>query len=94
MRKLSTLSSWKDGCHFSPLVIKVMTKQPSELLHIDTVGPARVCSIREKWCVLVIVDDFSCYSWVFFMKEKDEIFHMLEMHSESDSQECHDSESQ
>jgi transposase InsO family protein len=26
------------------------------------------------WYVLVIVDNFSCYSWVFFMKEKNEAF--------------------
>jgi hypothetical protein len=24
--------------------------------------------------VLVVVDDFSCYSWVFFMTAKDEAF--------------------
>jgi hypothetical protein len=26
------------------------------------------------WYVLVVVDDFSRYSWVFFMKVKDEVF--------------------
>jgi transposase InsO family protein len=26
------------------------------------------------WYVLVVVDDFSRYSWVFFMKAKDEVF--------------------
>jgi hypothetical protein len=29
-----------------PLVIKVMAKQPGELLHMDTIGPAQVCSLR------------------------------------------------
>ena len=28
-----------------PPVNQVMTKRPGELLHMDTVGPARVCSV-------------------------------------------------
>ena len=55
-------------------VTKVMTSHPGELLHMDTVGPARVCSFGGKWYVLVVVDDFSRYSWVFFMTAKDEAF--------------------
>jgi hypothetical protein len=27
-----------------------------------------------KWYILVIVDDYSRYSWVFFLKRKDEVF--------------------
>ena len=55
-------------------VTKVMTSHPGELLHMDIVGPARVCSFGGKWYVLVVVDDFSRYSWVFFMAAKDEAF--------------------
>jgi hypothetical protein len=55
-------------------VTKVMTSQPSEFLHMDTVGPARVCSLGGMWYVLVVVDNFHHYSWVFFMKAKDDIF--------------------
>jgi hypothetical protein len=51
-----------------------MTKHLGELLHIDTVGPVRVCSAGGKWYVLVVVDDFSRYSWVFFMESKGEAF--------------------
>jgi transposase InsO family protein len=57
-----------------PPMHQVMTKEPSELLHMDTVGPARVRSNGGKWFVLVIVDDFSRYSWVYFMEGKDEAF--------------------
>jgi transposase InsO family protein len=53
---------------------KVITSHPGKLLHMDTVGPARVCSFRGKWYVLVVVDNFSRYSWVFFMTAKDEAF--------------------
>jgi transposase InsO family protein len=52
----------------------VMTEQPRELLHMDIVDPSRVRSMGGKWYVLVIVDDYSRYSWVFFLESKDEVF--------------------
>ncbi|WVZ80528.1 hypothetical protein U9M48_027997 [Paspalum notatum var. saurae] len=55
-------------------VSQVMTSYPGELLHMDIVGPARVASVNGKWYVLVVVDDFSRFSWVFFMEFKDEAF--------------------
>jgi len=60
-----------------PLVNQVMTKGPCELLHMDIVGPARVWSEGGKWYVLVIMDDFLRYSWVFFMEGKDEAFSLV-----------------
>jgi hypothetical protein len=41
---------------------------------MDTVGPSQVRSMGGKWCVLVIVDDYLFYSWVFFLESKDEVF--------------------
>ncbi|WVZ89951.1 LOW QUALITY PROTEIN: hypothetical protein U9M48_036296 [Paspalum notatum var. saurae] len=55
-------------------VSQVMTSYPGELLHMDTVGPARVASVSGKWYVLVVVDDFSRFLWVFFMELNDEAF--------------------
>ncbi|WVZ53097.1 hypothetical protein U9M48_004083 [Paspalum notatum var. saurae] len=55
-------------------VSQVMTSYPGELLHMDTVGPARVVSVGGKWYVLVVVDDFWRFSWVFFMESKGEAF--------------------
>jgi transposase InsO family protein len=47
---------------------------------MDTVGPSRVRSMGGKWYVLVIVDDYSYYSWVFFLESKDEVFeHFLSL---------------
>jgi hypothetical protein len=60
------------GAH--PPLTMVMTNAPGQLLHLDTVGPSRVQSFGGKWYVLVIVDDFSRYSWVYFMASKDEAF--------------------
>jgi transposase InsO family protein len=34
---------------------------------MDTVDPSRVRSMGGKWYVPVIVDDYSRYSWVFFL---------------------------
>jgi transposase InsO family protein len=52
----------------------VMTKHPEQLVHMDIVGPSRVRSMGDKWYVLVIIDDHSRYSWVFFLESKDEVF--------------------
>jgi transposase InsO family protein len=51
-----------------------MAEQPRQLLHMDTVGPSQVHSMGSKWYVLVIVDDYSRYSWVLFLQSKDEVF--------------------
>jgi hypothetical protein len=47
---------------------EVMTERPCELLHMDLVGPARVRYAGGKWYVLVVVDDYSRYAWVFFSR--------------------------
>jgi hypothetical protein len=52
----------------------VMIEQPGQLLYMDTVSPPRVRSMGDKWYVLAIVDDYSRYSWVFFLESKDEVF--------------------
>jgi transposase InsO family protein len=57
-----------------PLVNTVMTEQPGQLLHMDTVSPSRVRSMGGKWYVLIIVDDYSRYPWVFFLESKDKVF--------------------
>jgi transposase InsO family protein len=56
------------------LVNTVMTERPGQLLHMDIVGPSWFCFMEGKWYVLVIVDDYSRYSWVFFLESKDEVF--------------------
>jgi hypothetical protein len=59
---------------FYSLVNIIMIEQPRQLLHMDTVGPSRVRSMGGKWYVLIIDDDYSHYSWVFFLESKDEVF--------------------
>jgi hypothetical protein len=57
-----------------PPLTDVMTERPCELLHMDLFGPARVRSAGGKWYVLVVVDDYSRYAWVFFLEDKGETF--------------------
>nr|GEV15850.1 hypothetical protein [Tanacetum cinerariifolium] len=48
------------------------SKRWLQLLHMDLCGPMRVESINGKKYVLVIVDDFSRYTWTYFLRSKDE----------------------
>ncbi|GJT61789.1 retrovirus-related pol polyprotein from transposon TNT 1-94 [Tanacetum coccineum] len=42
------------------------------LLHMDMYGPIRIESISGKKYILVIVDDYSRFTWVKFLRSKDE----------------------
>nr|GEY05975.1 hypothetical protein [Tanacetum cinerariifolium] len=41
-------------------------------LHMDLCGPMRMQTINEKKYILVIVDDYSRFTWVKFLRSKDE----------------------
>ncbi|GJV37662.1 retrovirus-related pol polyprotein from transposon TNT 1-94 [Tanacetum coccineum] len=43
-----------------------------ELIHMDLCGPMRVAIINGKKYIPVIVDDYSRYIWVYFLRTKDE----------------------
>jgi hypothetical protein len=60
-----------------PPLTNVMTEHPCELLRMDLVGPARLRSAGGKWYVLVVVDDYSRYAWVFFLEDKGETFGLV-----------------
>nr|GEV33601.1 hypothetical protein [Tanacetum cinerariifolium] len=49
----------------------------SELLHMDLYGPMRVASINGKKYILVIVDDCSRYTWVYFLHSKYETLEII-----------------
>nr|GEW77646.1 retrovirus-related Pol polyprotein from transposon TNT 1-94 [Tanacetum cinerariifolium] len=48
------------------------SKRRLHLLHMDLCGPMRVESINGKKYVLVILDDYSRYTWIHFLSSKDE----------------------
>ncbi|GJS35725.1 retrovirus-related pol polyprotein from transposon TNT 1-94 [Tanacetum coccineum] len=43
------------------------------LLHMDLCGPMRVASVNGKKYILVIVDDYSRFTWVKCLRSKDEV---------------------
>ena len=50
----------------------VSTRRPLELLLLDLCGPTRTPSFGGNRYAFVIIDDFSRYAWVLFLKHKDE----------------------
>ncbi|GJR66538.1 putative ribonuclease H-like domain-containing protein [Tanacetum coccineum] len=46
--------------------------QPLHMLHMDLFGPTFVKSLMKKMYCLVVTDDYSRFSWVFFLATKDE----------------------
>ncbi|GJZ79211.1 putative ribonuclease H-like domain-containing protein [Tanacetum coccineum] len=51
--------------------------QPLQMLHMDLFGPTSVRSINHKIYCLVVTDDYSRFSWVFFLATKDETSRIL-----------------
>ena len=47
-----------------------LINQVLQLLHIDLFGPVNVLSINRNLYCLVVIDDFSCFTWVFFLSNK------------------------
>nr|GEZ50446.1 hypothetical protein [Tanacetum cinerariifolium] len=48
------------------------SNKPLYLLHMDLCGPMRIESINGNQYVIVVVDDYSRYTWVFFLHSKEE----------------------
>nr|GEZ15152.1 retrovirus-related Pol polyprotein from transposon TNT 1-94 [Tanacetum cinerariifolium] len=52
--------------------LTLSSKRRLQHLHMDLCGPMHVASINGKRYVLVIVDDYSRYTWTHFLRSKDE----------------------
>ena len=46
--------------------------EPLKLLHMDLFGHVNIISISKRKYALVIVDEFTRFSWTFFLHSKDE----------------------
>jgi transposase InsO family protein len=55
-----------------PLKIMLSTSKPLELLHMNLFGPTSYKSIGGNLYCLVIVDDYSRYTWTLFLGDKSE----------------------
>ncbi|GJS69342.1 hypothetical protein Tco_0702183 [Tanacetum coccineum] len=53
------------------------TSKPLHTLHMDLFGPTSISSLNHKWYCLVVTDDFSRFTWTFFLKTKDETYRIL-----------------
>ncbi|GJY64286.1 putative ribonuclease H-like domain-containing protein [Tanacetum coccineum] len=51
--------------------------QPLQMFHMDLFGPTFVKSLMKKMYCLVVTDDYSRFSWVFFLATKDETSEIL-----------------
>ncbi|GJW81862.1 retrovirus-related pol polyprotein from transposon TNT 1-94 [Tanacetum coccineum] len=57
----------------------VSTKRCLELLHMDLFGPSAIKSYGGNLYTLVVVDDYSRYTWTRFLKTKNEAFEKFEI---------------
>ena len=62
---MSKIRSFKNKNHIS-------TSKSLQLLHIDLFGPSRYATLNGKYYAFVIVDDYSRYTWVLFLVNKDD----------------------
>nr|GEV34436.1 hypothetical protein [Tanacetum cinerariifolium] len=54
-------------------------RQRLHLLYMDLCGPMRIATINGKRYVLVIVEDYTRYTWVHFLRSKDEAPEVIKM---------------
>jgi hypothetical protein len=52
----------------------IQTSRNLELLDMDLLGPTRTASLGGKMYILVIMDDFSRYTWAIPIQEKSDAF--------------------
>jgi len=52
----------------------ISTSNPLELLHMDMFGPSRTKSLGGNFYALVLVDDYSRFTWTFFISSKSDTF--------------------
>ncbi|GKB63092.1 putative ribonuclease H-like domain-containing protein, partial [Tanacetum coccineum] len=74
-----TMNKLKGKQHKASCKTKTVSSisQPLKMLHMDLFVPTFVKSLMKKMYCLVIINDFSRFSWVFFLATKDETFEIL-----------------
>jgi len=66
----------KKKSSFKPINV-VSTSRPLELLDMDLFGPFRTMSLGGNYYALVIVDDYSCFTWTLLIATKDKAYHVF-----------------
>jgi GAG-pre-integrase domain len=67
----------KHSINSFPKMTEYRAKKPLELVHTDICGPIKPNSIGENRYFITFIDDFSCKTWVYFLKQKSEAFAIL-----------------
>ena len=52
----------------------VRVKHILDLVHSDVFGPTKVSSLGNYVCYVSFIDDFSRNTWIYFLKNKSEVF--------------------
>nr|GEX83434.1 putative ribonuclease H-like domain-containing protein [Tanacetum cinerariifolium] len=75
----SCVACQKEKQHKATCKAKLVSSisQPLQMLHMDLFGPTSIMSINHKKYCLVVIDDFSRFTWVFFLATKDETSKVL-----------------
>ena len=84
--KLSRMSNVVCGlCHLGkqtkakhPGTQTLAKSRPLELLHLDLMGPTRTESFGGKRYIIVVVDDFTRYTWVILLRSKSDALEHIE----------------
>lgn len=50
---------------------------PFDIIHSDVWGPSRVGSLSGKYYYVVFIDDWSRYSWIYFLRQKSEVLQVF-----------------
>ena len=51
-----------------------MTSRSPELIHMNLFGPTKIKNLSGNRFVFVLLDNFSRFTWAFFLEHKDEAF--------------------
>nr|KYP68962.1 Retrovirus-related Pol polyprotein from transposon TNT 1-94 [Cajanus cajan] len=62
---------------YDPIIVTWRAKNLLELIHTDICGPMRTSSLHNNRYFILFIDDFSRMTWVYFIKEKSEVFGIL-----------------
>ena len=54
------------------------TSRPLELLHLNLMGPTRTESLGGKRYIMVVIDDFTRYTWVILLRSKSDALEHIE----------------
>ena len=54
------------------------TSRSLELLHLDLMGPTRIESLGGERYIMVVVDDFTRYTWVILLRSKSDTLEHIE----------------